>query len=182
MSVTDTTPGCKNCTGFRLNSDHSTWQRHFRLSLFRRPSTDQVIFPRPYAVHMNQNETFFSSYEKLLKVPKRSIKTFGERSFFLRLLSGTLPCGDLINSSVLPALSIQTQNLLVHDSFLPLSSISAVFSPPRDMWASVLPAECHSFSFTIAVCVCVRACRVCQRSNFVYCFTCASLLQCVYIL
>ena len=73
-----------------------------------------------------------SSCEKLLKVPKRNTKTFGERSFSFLAPSvwNSLPSG-LRNSSTLPLFKSRLKTL-VYDSFLPVGSLqsSAPAFPP----------------------------------------------------
>ena len=69
-----------------------------------------------------------SSCEKLLKVSKRNIKTFGELSFsFLALLSGTL-CHP-ISEILLPFRCLNPDSKLTCLRQLSASRISAVFSP-----------------------------------------------------
>ena len=73
-----------------------------------------------------------SSCEKLLKVSKRNIKTFGELSFsFLALVWNSLP-SDLRNSSTLPLFKSRLKTHLFTTAFCQVGSLqsSAPASPP----------------------------------------------------
>ena len=87
------------------------------------------------------------SCEKLLKVPKRNTKTFGERSFsFLALLSGTLchPASEIL----LPFRCLNPDSKLTCLRQLSASRISAVFSPRVPPFTSHLPPPPQPLTLT----------------------------------